>query len=147
MPEHAKPLVSSWADEFTKPTLADLLGGLDPAERAAFKDARSGLRDAFGSRDRIRWLGLPWRWTVCSTLPGLEQPALAYLIPEPGAARGCIPVSTEAEIEVENLTRPVRQRLDLAPIIAGYFWPEWPVAEVDLVAVRPLLDSRVGGGD
>ncbi len=144
MPEHTKPLVTSWADEFTKPTLADLLGGLEPAERSAFGAARSSLKDTRGSRDRIEWLGLPWRWTVCVTRPGIDHPALAYLIAEPGRARVCIPVSTGAAIDAENLTRPVRQRLDLAPIIAGYFWPEWPVAELDPVAIRPLLDSRTG---
>lgn len=144
MPEHTSPSAAVWADEFTKPTLTALLGGLEPEERAAFSAARAALKGERGERDRVEWLGLPWRWAICITRPGIDHPALAYLIAQPGAARACIPVSVDAEIELDSLTKPIRLQLDLAPIIAGYFWPEWPVADLDPVAVRPLLDARCG---
>lgn len=147
MPEHAKHTPAPWHDEFTQPTLAALLDGLEPSERPAFESALAMLKSRRGCRDRIEWQGLPWRWAVCISQPGLGHPALAYLIAKPADPFVCIPVPIEGDLAPDPalLTKPVRARLDQAPIIAGYLWPEWPVADLDPVAISPLLDAR--GGD
>ncbi|MBZ0172087.1 MAG: hypothetical protein K8E66_06885, partial [Phycisphaerales bacterium] len=133
-----------WADEFSQPTLAELIVGLEEDERPAFEAAIRAIKARKGRRDRIEWQGLPWRWTMCFTLPGQDHPALAYLIAKPGGAFVCIPVSIGDDhgLDFDELTKPVRTRLDQSPIIAGYIWSEWPVADLDPVAIKPLLDAR-----
>ncbi|USN97922.1 MAG: hypothetical protein H6810_06935 [Phycisphaeraceae bacterium] len=144
MPETTRKAPAPWADEFTQPTLAGLVEGLEAAERPAFEAAVEALKGRKGGRERVTWQGLPWRWTVCVTVSGVERPALAYLVPRPGGPFVCIPVPIEGPGApgLDELSKAVRSRLSNSPVVAGFVWAEWPVSELDLVTIKPLLEAR-----
>jgi hypothetical protein len=144
MPEYTKEPTTAWSNEYTRPELAGLLGGLEEKERAAFDAALQGLLARKGCKERVEWMGLPWRWTVLVGRSGSEGPSVAYLVPRPGGPIACLPVPVEGPgaPNPAELTKAVRVVLERAPVIAGYAWPEWAIGELDLVAVRPLLDAR-----
>ena len=146
MPDHAEQTPVPWANEFRQPTLGGLLDALEEAERPAFEALLGSFKARKGCKDKIEWRGLPWRWTVSITRAGTERPAVAYLIARPGGAFVCIPVPLEGDgvPAFDELTKPVRARIEHSPIIAGYIWTEWPLADLDEVAIKPLLEARVG---
>lgn len=148
MPDATRQPAPAWGDEFTRPDLERLIAGVEEKDRAAFRGVLEALLQRKGCRERIEWLGLPWRWTISVFRSQTEHPALAYLVPRPVGALVCIPTPMldHADPITPALTKPVRVALDRAPIIAGFVWPEWPVAELDLVAVQPLLEARERGG-
>lgn len=143
------PKHSPWHDEFERPSEGPLIEGLGESEAEAFGGVLDELRAGRGVKSRIEWLGLPWRWTIVLTRAEIERPAWAYLVARPGGTLLCVPVPV-AFFETEasgGLTKAVRARVDRAPIVAGFLWCEWSVPEVDLVALRPILEARLGGGD
>lgn len=146
MAEYTKTTTTPWADEYVQPVPEALLDAIVPSDREACLAAISFFRARKGCREKVEWLGLPWRWTLTITQSGIDHPALAYLILSPVTPLICIPVPVvgPAAPDFSLLTKPVRTLLDRAPIIAGYFWPEWPLADLDPVAIRPLLDARDG---
>jgi len=143
---------SVWSDRFGAPDLAALVAGVPdqiedgegPGE--AFRAVLDGLRERKGCRTRVEWLGLPWRWTIVVSHPDVEHPQLAYVVPSPERPVLCVPVATSGpeKPDYSSLTKPVRQVLDASAIVAGYVWAEWPISNVDLVAIKPLLDARAG---
>jgi len=149
MPETPAQRPSPWSDQFTAPTREALLGAIEPAHRDAVDAVLEGLTARKGCRARVEWLGLPWRWTVVCAQSGPEHPALAYLVPKPDGPIVCVPVPVEGDAvpDTATLTKPVRQALDRSAIVAGYVWAEWAVEDVDIVALKPLLDARVGLSD
>lgn len=144
MPEYVKTTITPWADEYVQPEPDALLEAIGSPDREACAHAIEFFRARKGCREKIEWLGQPWRWTLTIHQTGIDHPALAYLILSPVTPLICIPVPIvgPAAPDISTLTKPVRTLLDRAPVIAGYFWPEWPIADLDPVAIRPLLDAR-----
>lgn len=146
MPETPAIPVVAWSDPFTTPTRERLVAGVADGARPSLTAVLDALTSRKGCRPRIEWMGLPWRWTIVIGHSGLAHPDLAYVIAAPERPLLCIPVATSGEHApaTDRLTKPVRQILDRSAIVAGFVWPEWAIADADLVALEPLLAARAG---
>ena len=133
-----------WVDMFADADLATLLSELEPEDAKAFEAVSASLGARAGWSGSLEWLGLPWRWAIVYRARGVDEPALAYQIPDPRGSRVCVPVpgGGESTPEFSTLTKPVRTVLEQAAIVAGYLWPEWPSEDFDPVAVESLIAAR-----
>jgi hypothetical protein len=138
-----------WTNRFQTPTGEALAEALTEADRDLVVAARSRLDQVEDTLCEIRWLGVPWRWSLVYMLKADRDDALAYLVPEPTRPQICIPLDHSAleRVTPRRLSRGVRDGIVFAAEIGGRRWASWPIqseAQVDelILLVKAKVESR-----
>lgn len=132
MTEPGNSRATCWTNRLVRPTLEALVGEYAREPLEAWSTARAHFREAKGVQEELRWLGTPWHWSLAYRGGGAPE-ELAYLIPETGRARLCLPLPEHAvaSLAVKKLSRAVREGLARAPDIDGVRWAEWTLESRD----------------
>lgn len=136
----AKP---AWANRFAMPTIAELRAGLSGEAAPVFDHARRVLNDLPGVIESLKWMGVPWSWSLAYTVAG-EHDGWAYLIPEPGRllVAATLPADRLGEIQVKKLPRFVRDGLMQTQVVGRACWPTWVVTSgVQVEDIARLVQS------
>lgn len=123
-----RPCRPAWANRFATPSLASLLHPLKAAHAPHVRHARAKLLATQDMREMVAWQGV-WRWTLVYTHPSLPGQVWAFLVPDPARPLLAVPVAEVVlpSLPPKHLTRPVRDGLVLAPVVAGVRWATWEV--------------------
>ncbi len=100
----------AWTDKFTTPSLSTLLDDLDDVHRAAVEELRRRLRRVKGVRERLCWMGIPWRWSLAYRLTG-HRDAIVYAILDPSGPWASLPMDA-GEVCAMDLGRLSRIQRD-----------------------------------
>lgn len=141
----------AWENRFRVPSAEDLLAPFEAPVRELIEVTRSRLLAVDGATERIRWLGVPWRWSFVYDGPEPAGRARAYLIPEPGRPQLALPIGTDVfrEVSLRRLPRFIRDGFVYAPQVGGVRWAQWVLtsrSQVDQLAsfveqTRPLVGA------
>jgi hypothetical protein len=137
---------SPWEDRFRTPTPADLRAAITRSAHAAVELAAETLTSREAVRESVQWRGV-WNWTLVYSHNGDPEPAWAYIIPDPGRPRLCIPVAEEtvSDLPVKRLARTVRDGVSHAPAVNGVRWPVWDIlTKAQVEEVLSLLEFKRG---
>ncbi|HZW10717.1 MAG TPA: hypothetical protein VFF69_12505 [Phycisphaerales bacterium] len=154
MPKRPSPVRHLWEDRFASPTVDGLLAALPPSAAPLITSLRAAIVSEHECLETLSWRGLPWRWTLSYRPAGArpDQDAVAHIVPNPAGPAVVFRLSREefADLPVRKLSRPVRDGLAQAKLVAGISWPEWTVqsqAQVtDLAELfRMLRQSALAG--
>lgn len=147
MRAHTIKMKPAWSNRFAMPTIGELRGGLLPEAAPVFDHARKALAELPGVVESLKWMGVPWSWSLVYGAPG-EAEGWAFLIPEPGRLQvaASLPADRLADIPLKKLPRFVRDGLMQTQVVGRSCWPTWIVstpAQVDEVA-RLVQGARAG---
>lgn len=133
--------MTAWDNRFTTPDAPTLLSQIAEPCRDAFDTARARLDALEGATSTVRWLGVPWRWTLVYRVEGED---LAYLVPDPQRPVLAIPLPASwlDGPEAKRLSRPVRDGLARARVVGQTAWAEWELSSVTLATDLGRLLSR-----
>ena len=137
-----------WVDQFTTPAAESLLAAPAAPGAELLAAARERLGCIDGVSESVEWQGLPWRWTL-TFRRGPEQPALAYLIPDPQAPRLAVPLPHDAVLAIEprTVSRAVRDEILACTHVAGVYWPSWELTgRAVLDDVMKLVNLKLTDG-
>ncbi|MCB9841501.1 MAG: hypothetical protein H6809_07625 [Phycisphaeraceae bacterium] len=127
-----------WSNRFASPTVAELRSALGDEGGLVLDHAREALGGLPGVVEALKWMGVPWSWTLVYAPPG-EVEGWAFVVPEPGKLQVAVSLPAErlAEIAVKRLPRFVRDGLLATQVVGRACWPVWVVqtaAQVDEIA-------------
>lgn len=125
-----------WRDRFRTPRVVDLINAAPGSTAAIVRAVREQVIANTESTEAVRWLGIPWRWTLAFTRRGTDEPWL-YLVPNPAEPRIAAVLSAEF---VESLLRTcvvksVREGAASARVVGATAWVEWRVESVAVARV------------
>jgi hypothetical protein len=135
---------SDWTDQFTKPSLDDLLAGLNKADQALVVRCLDRFEQMGVAQRAVVWHGIPWNWTIA--VKSDNDAPIAYLVPEPRRPQLALrfPAANLAGVSLRRLPKPVRDGLLAAKVVNGIIWPEWQLiskTQVDellaLIEIKP----------
>ena len=135
MRAHTMKMKPAWSNRFAMPTIGELRQALAPESGVVFDHARTILGEIPGVVESLKWMGVPWSWSLVYCGAG-ESQGWAFLIPEPGRLQVAISLPAErlGEIPVKRLPRFVRDGLMQTQVVGRGCWPTWAVsttAQVD----------------
>ncbi len=141
-----------WKDRFSRPTEADLLGGLTRECRRLIERVHSKCEAIEAGQRRVLWHGIPWRWTIEISLNNGEP--LAFVISEPGRPQLAVPLdATDLDrLPMRRLSKGVREGILGARAVGNTLWPEWELTsntQVDelMILVRVRAEGLGMGND
>ena len=150
MPRKPAKQEPAWTNRFQTPTGDALAGAFEGPAHDLYVHARTGLDQVEDTTCEIRWLGVPWRWSLVYRLKGDPEAVLAYLVPEPGRPQICVPLEYEdlEKITPRRLSRTVRDGIVFAAEVGATRWASWELqsesqADEILSLVRAKLESRI----
>ncbi len=123
-----KTLRSPWLDRFNEPSTDGVIEAIEPEQRHLFDHIRDRINALTDVSERLEWQGLPWRWALAFSSPKCPQDrALAYLIPDPDAARLAVALGEDA---VPSLLGPrsarcLRENIAHSSQVGSVIWTEW----------------------
>lgn len=134
--------MNAWTDQFATPGAQTLIAEVpDPHDRV-LTDTTDWLDRVDGFDCEVRWMGLPWRWTIVYRED--DRDAL-FVIPDPESPKIAmqIGVNTLAEADMRRLSRPVREGLARARVVGQTVWAEWDLSTPGLAANLDELVNRL----
>lgn len=134
--------MTPWRDQFTVPHPDHLLEAIPPDRSAPARDLLASLDAIDGLSQEVRWMGIPWRWTL--VFRDADHADVAFLIadPERPAFAMPIPVGWIDGVDPSSLSRPVREGLARARVVGTVAWAEWALDAASLPADLTLLVSE-----
>ncbi len=113
----------AWTDKFSTPTLPTLLGDLEENHRAAVETLRKRLRQIKGVRERLCWMGIPWRWSLAFRVSGRDE-AIVYAILDPGGPWASLPMNADevCAMDVDDLSRVQRDAILEGTKVGDRLW-------------------------
>ncbi len=106
------------------------------------------LSDA-GSTESVRWLGIPWRWTLAFTRGGAAEPWL-FLIANPDTPRlaAVLPAELAESLAHSCAVKIVREGAASARVVGDTAWAEWPVDTVAhaRIVLQAIVDAHAAAG-
>ena len=150
MASSSKPR-AAWEDRFRRPTVDELLDGLNKQLLSLAESWRERMSEAPGVREELSWQGIPFRWTLVYRSENRPERPLAYLVPQPVRAYIAIPIASDAvnRLPLRKLSKPVRDSLGAASLVNGLYWAQWDLLsksqldELLLIASACLTDDTV----
>lgn len=134
--------MTPWRDQFVVPHPDHLVEAI-PADRLEpFRKLLAALEPLDGLAQEVRWMGIPWRWTLAFREP--DEGDLAFLVPDPERPRFAmpIPVGWIDGVDPRTLARPVREGLARARVVGQVAWAEWDLDAATLASDLALLVSE-----
>lgn len=118
---------SAWEDRFARPDAGALIEGVPKPQHQFMAHARERLLAIPGVREEVRWLGVPWRWSMVYLGPEARARPIAYLVPDPAKPRLAVPLAGDivAALPLKKLPKFIREGLSLAPIVNAVRWCQW----------------------
>jgi hypothetical protein len=145
MPRKPAKQEPAWSNRFQTPTGDALAGAMEGMARDLYVNARSGLDQVDDTVCEIRWLGVPWRWSLVYRLKGDPSGVLAYLVPEPGRPQICVPLDYEdlEKVTPRRLSRVVRDGIVFAAEVGATRWAAWELqSESQIQEILGLVRSK-----
>lgn len=141
---------AAWEDRFRRPTVDELLSGLNKQLLGLADAWRERMAEA-GLREELSWQGIPFRWTLVYRSEARPDRAVAYLVPQPVKAYLSIPIASDAvsRLPMRRLSKAVRDSLGAASLVNGQYWAQWELTskaqleELALIASACLADDTV----
>jgi hypothetical protein len=121
---------SPWEDQFTEPTLEDLLAAYPKPNRQLFEHARGFMLGLDDVTETLGWQGLPWRWCLTFEIPKDPTRAWAYLVPDPERAKVAIPFNGEMlqAMPMHRFKRHLKDVFAGSMDVGGKFWPTFDIS-------------------
>lgn len=134
--------MNAWTDQFSSPEPQTLIAEVPPPHDRVITDATDLFDRVDGFDCEVRWMGLPWRWTLVYREDDRDA---IYVIPDPECPRVAmqIGVNTLAEGDLRKLARPVREGLARARVVGSSVWAEWDLATPGMVSNLDELVTRL----
>lgn len=150
MASSSKPR-AAWEDRFRRPTVDELLEGLNKQLSSLAEACRERFGEISGVREELSWQGIPFRWTLVYRSESRPERPAAYLVLQPVRAYLAIPIGAEAvgRLPLRKLSKPVRESLGAASLVNGLYWAQWDLQsktqldELMLIAGACLADDTV----
>jgi len=136
----------AWTNRFQTPTVEALTEALQLPARDLFTSARMKLDEVEDTICEIRWLGVPWRWSLLYALKGETDDALAYLVPDPQKPQLCVPMDCESleRVAPKRLSRAIRDGIVFAAEVGGTRWASWELqSETQIDEILTLARAKV----
>jgi len=137
-----------WMDKFNVPAIEGLMGAVSPDHAFATRKMRDSIRARRGVREKLSWMGIPWRWTLVyrarGSRAGVVLP-LAFLILDPGAPRLCVPLTSAqvCELEVARLSRAQQDAILGGTKVGPQLWAMFQIGrDLDPGDVGEFLDLK-----
>lgn len=139
----------AWTNRFQTPTWDALVSVYAKPAAPLMQQARERLDAIAGLSPTLAWHGPSWRWSL--RYDGHGRSGWAYLVPRPERPQLAVPLETDRldALKVRKLSKPVRDTIELAPVVAGVAWCEWDLsskAQVDELAALVAARVALGGG-
>lgn len=142
---------AAWEDRFRRPTVDELLEGLNKQLLSLAESWRERMSETPGVREDLAWQGIPFRWTLVYRSESRPDRPIAYLVPQPVKAYVAIPIASDAvnRLPLRKLSKPVRDSLGAASLVNGQYWAQWDLQsksqldELLLIASACLADDTV----
>ncbi|PCI09270.1 hypothetical protein COB72_06800 [bacterium] len=119
----------AWKCQFDQPTLASLVKGLDPESRPMYENLRKSIVKIVGTKPKLEWMGLRWRWCELTSLDDTRSLIAVHLIADPENPRVALTLST-AFFDAHppsKLPKGLHSGFTTAPAIGHRTWCEWPI--------------------
>jgi len=137
--------VTPWRDQFTIPHPDHLAEAIPEHRSQPVRELLKRLDALDGLTQEVRWMGIPWRWTLAYRDP--DEGEVAYLVPDPECPRFAmpIPVGWIDGVDPKALARPVREGLARARVVGPVAWAEWNLDAASLASdLVMLVTERLG---
>ena len=133
--------MTAWENRFSTPDARALAAAIIEPCRAAFDAVLARLDSLEGASREVRWLGVPWRWTLAYRCDGED---VAFLVPDPQRPLLALPLAVAwlDGTDVKRLSRPVREGLARARVVGPTAWAEWELTSVTLATDLGRLLAR-----
>ncbi len=138
----------AWTDKFSTPTLPTLLGDLDGAHRSAVEELRKRLRKIRGVRERLCWMGIPWRWSLAYRMPGRDD-AIVYAILDPGGPWASLPMDADevCAMDVDDLSRAQRDAILEGTKVGDRLWARFCLtSEREVEDLMEMIERKLSLG-
>lgn len=145
MPRKISKPEDVWNDRFQSPDSDALEAGLQDSARDLFAKARARLDELDDTSCSIKWLGVPWRWSLVYTMKGADE-VLAYLVPEPGKPQICVPMDYDAleRVASRRLSRTIRDGIVFAAEVGGTRWASWELqSDNQIEEILTLVNAKL----
>lgn len=149
MPRKPPKPVDPWKNRFQTPGGDVLFDAIEGPGRDLYEAARTRLDQIADAGCEIRWLGVPWRWSLVYTLASDSGEVLAYLVPDPVKPQLCVPLDYDSleRVTPKRLSRAVRDAIVFAAEVGGVRWACWDLqseTQIDeiLLLVKAKVESR-----
>ena len=138
-----------WRDRFRTPSVCELERASSRSAAAIMRAVRDAVLSDTGSTESVRWLGIPWRWTLAFTRCGTAEPWL-FLIANPDAPRlaAALPAELAECLAHACAVKSVREGAATARVVGDTAWAEWPVDNVAhaRMVLRAIVDAHAAAG-
>ncbi|MFP4145359.1 MAG: hypothetical protein ACOCTI_03305 [Phycisphaeraceae bacterium] len=139
-----------WEDRWHEPSLEQLL---EPQKATARKPLETilGELETIDNLDReLVWYGPAWRWTIQYALQGQqvtgENPAVAYIVPNPENALVLVPLTDEMvdELPMRRLNKAIREGIRSAKCAYQQHWATWsPSSQAEAENLVDLVRRKI----
>lgn len=139
----------AWKDRFETPTPDTLMDQLAGVHTDILALLRTGLLASNAPREKIKWHGVPWCWTL-EYRQRKAAHAIAFLIPEPGRPRLCLPLTAEfvCSLELSAIAKTLRDGILSGTQVNDLLWVEWePAAKSHVAELLWLIDQLTAADD
>lgn len=140
--------MGSWANKFEQPTKKDLLADLDKERAALIEKTYKSINSTLGTKPRLTWLDLPWRWSFEYTCPDHGLLENIFLIPDPESPRIAVTIrSTFFEKHApDTFPKLLRAGMAAGVLINHQTWCHWDLTDKDFLAeFEDFLDLALKG--
>lgn len=119
-----------WSDRFHQPTLAELVAPLPPVVAPLVDFLRTGARlraarEQLNVVEEIRWLGVPWHWSLMLRTARDPSRGWVYVIPQPERPAVVIPLVQAAVPDLRHASKAVRDGVVFARLVGSVRWAQW----------------------
>jgi hypothetical protein len=142
----SKPFIRPvWTDQFNQPTPKSLREGLSLSARRVYDAARQCLVELDQVREQPVWYGECWHWCLEYRVRHSKDP-LAVIIPCPADLQLALPMPRELihGLHVQQLTRTIRDGLELAQAVFDSRWGVWSLTGKDVIDdLQDLIEMKL----
>jgi hypothetical protein len=127
--------LGSWSNKFEHPTKKDLLAQLNAEHAALFEKSYKSITSTIGSKPKLVWLDLPWRWSFEYTCPEHALVEHAYLIPDPELPRIAATVRSAffEKHAPDAFPKVLRPGIASGVLINHQTWCHWELADSEVL--------------